>query len=280
MAEVYIALIEEALAKAIAGEDIPEGLRESMAYSLLAGGKRLRPRMCLACCAMLKGSVEDALPLACGIEMIHAYSLIHDDLPCMDDDDFRRGKPSSHKVFGEAGAVLAGDALMSHAFEWMLTHAPDEPDKLYNYVLAMRAIVEGAGARGMVAGQSLELSGALERGEVSIEEVHRRKTGALICAAALAGGHAAGGSGNELRALAAFAQAYGALFQIADDISDSRAETGDGKNYVCVHGIDAARALAHEMAEEASEALAPFGMRAQYLLDMVGATLRGADELP
>lgn len=276
MSDAYLPLIEEMLARSVSDEAIPKPLRESMAYSLVSGGKRLRPRICLACCALADGSIESALPLACGVEMIHAYSLIHDDLPCMDDDDFRRGKPANHIVYGEAGAVLAGDALLTHAFEWMLAHAPDKPEELGNYVRAVRVIAEGAGARGMVAGQSLELSGALEAGKILLEEVHSKKTGALLRAAALAGGYAAGADDRTLRALDAFAAQYGALFQIADDIADAAAEKGSDKNCVSVYGLERARSLAQQAAYEAREALRPCAQHAQYLMDLIEGTLRAA----
>lgn len=276
MLDAYLPVIEEALARAVSDARIPEGLRESMAYSLLSGGKRLRAALCLACCALTGGDAAAALPIACGVEMIHAYSLVHDDLPCMDDDDMRRGKPASHKVYGEAGAVLAGDALLSHAFEWMLANAPGEPRALSRYVRAMHAVAQGAGAWGMVAGQSLELSGALSKGTVSLEDVHSRKTGALIRAAARAGGCVAGAQEIALRAVEAFAAHYGALFQITDDMLDAPNEAGDARNYVCAYGMRGAQEAAAAHAREALAALAPFGESAGELLALVEETLHRA----
>ncbi len=278
MFEIYLPLIEAMLKEAVADTRIPKTLRESMAYSLLSGGKRLRPSICLTCCALVGGAVEQALPLACGVEMIHAYSLVHDDLPCMDNDDLRRGKPTNHKIFGEAGAVLAGDALLSHAFEWMLSHAPEEPRALNCYVRAMRAVAAGAGAMGMVAGQSLELSGALDAGEVSLVEVHRLKTGALMRAAALAGGLAAGANDKELQALEAFAVHYGALFQITDDMLDASSEAQEGRNYVWAYGQAKAREMADAHAHRAAEALSTFGRHADVLKTLIARTRERANE--
>jgi geranylgeranyl diphosphate synthase type II len=277
MPDRYLNLIEEMLESAVSQETIPEGLRASMRYSLLSGGKRLRPCFCLACCEMLGGDIGRALPLACGIEMIHTYSLVHDDLPCMDNDDVRRGKPSNHKVFGEAGAMLAGDALLTHAFEWMLARAPKNDADLRGYMRAVLTIARGAGASGMVAGQSLELSGALERGSVALDEVHRLKTGALIRAAALSGGLAAGADDAALRALEAFAEHFGALFQITDDILDAEKEMDDGKNYVTLFGMEQACTVAYFHARKARDAILPYGENAAYLLMMVENTLSRAD---
>jgi geranylgeranyl diphosphate synthase type II len=277
MPDRYLNVIEEMLESAVLEETIPEGLRASMRYSLLSGGKRLRPCLCLACCEMLGGDIGRALPLACGIEMIHTYSLVHDDLPCMDNDDVRRGKPSNHKVFGEAGAMLAGDALLTHAFEWMLAHAPQNDADLRGYMRAVLAIARGAGASGMVAGQRLELSGALENASVTLDEVHRLKTGALIRAAALSGGFAASADDAALRALEAFAEHFGALFQITDDILDAEKEKDDGKNYVTLFGMEQAHTVAHFHARKACDAILSYGENAAYLLAMVENTLSRAD---
>ena len=154
-ADRYRASVEAALKRHFSNHEIPDLLLEAMKYSVDAGGKRLRPCMLLACCDMLGGDMALAMPLACGIEMIHTYSLIHDDLPCMDNDDFRRGKPSNHKVFGEGQAVLAGDGLLSYAFEIMLAGIPKTACE--GYLQALRAIAKGAGVTGMVAGQSADL---------------------------------------------------------------------------------------------------------------------------
>ena len=178
--------IETAL-RAYLSANIPEPLCEAMKYSLLAGGKRLRPMLCLSACEMTGGSQEAALPLACALEMIHTYSLIHDDLPCMDNDDFRRGRPSNHKAFGEANALLAGDGLLTYAFEVILSEGPKYIDNAPRYYEAAAQIASGAGVKGMVAGQWADLSNennASANAEM-LSYIHARKTGALITAAVL-----------------------------------------------------------------------------------------------
>ena len=149
--------IERALEAYIANCSAPEKLKQSMAYSLLAGGKRLRPSLCLQAADMLGGSEADAMPVACALEMIHTYSLIHDDLPCMDNDDMRRGRPSNHMVFGESGAMLAGDGLLSLAFETMLNAGLEIAPHAPRYFEACAEVARGAGVSGMVAGQTLDL---------------------------------------------------------------------------------------------------------------------------
>ena len=222
--------------------------------------------MCLAACELVGGKADDALPIASGIEMIHTYSLIHDDLPCMDDDDMRRGKPSSHKVFGEAGAVLAGDALLTHAFEWMLSNG----DGSARYFRAALEAARGAGASGMVAGQSLDIA-AGEKSAEALRHINALKTGALIRAAVRAGAVLGGASEEELAALTSFAESYGLLFQLTDDIIDARA--GETGGYPERLGLDGTIALAEETAEEALKALLPFGERAKYFTALVQKTL-------
>lgn len=241
-------------------------LYDAMNYSILAGGKRLRPVIAIETCRMCGGDVNAVLPFACAVEMVHTYSLIHDDLPCMDDDDLRRGRPTNHKVYGEATAVLAGDALLTAAFETIAEHGTNlSPDR----ALAVSACLgKAAGARGMVGGQVLDMAGeghALSLSEV--EELQRLKTGALISAAAEIGCIAAGGSEEERAAVRRYAQNLGLAFQIQDDILDV---TGDaatlGKpigsdaesektTFVTLKGIDACRELVRERTEHAKAAL-------------------------
>ena len=195
----------------------PRGnLYDAMRYSLLAGGKRLRPVLVLEACHLCGGAVEDALPFAGAIEMVHTYSLIHDDLPCMDDDDLRRGKPTNHKVYGETLAVLAGDALQPEAYRLILT-APglDESRR----AACGRILAEASGADGMVAGQVLDTLHA-PRTEAEVTEVHRLKTGAMIAGACRLGVAAAGGSGGLMAAAETYAQELGLAFQIRDDMLD------------------------------------------------------------
>ncbi len=196
---------------------IPEKLQESIRYSLLAGGKRIRPVLVIATVEALGGDIELAMPAACAIEMIHTYSLIHDDLPAMDNDDYRRGKLTNHKVYDEATAILAGDALLTEAFGLFASEAI--PAKVSNSII--QEAVRYAGARGMIAGQILDL--ASENKQISLqqlEEIHRRKTGDLITFAVRTGARIAGASEHELAALTKFAYGLGLAFQIQDDILD------------------------------------------------------------
>ena len=198
----------------------PRGnLYDAMRYSLLTGGKRLRPVLVLEACRLCGGAVEDALPFAGAIEMVHTYSLIHDDLPCMDDDDLRRGRPTNHKVFGEANAVLAGDGLLTAAFETML--APGQKLPPERVLEAAGILARAAGGRGMVGGQVLDMAGeGRALGLTEVEELQRLKTGALIRAAVEMGCAVAGGAEEQREALCRYADCLGLAFQIQDDILD------------------------------------------------------------
>ncbi len=194
-----------------------QALFDSMRYSLLAGGKRLRPVMTLEFCRMCGGTYEDAMPFAAAVEMIQTYSLIHDDLPCMDDDDFRRGMPTNHKVYGEATAVLAGDALLTASFGW-LTKAPLPSDTI---VRAVSMLSRCAGELGMVGGQILDITAETrECTKQEILDIQSRKTGALIRAACILGVIAGCGSEKQIEAASDFAANLGLAFQIRDDILD------------------------------------------------------------
>ena len=201
--------------------------REAMSYSLLSGGKRIRPVLVLETCRLFGGSIEAALPLACGLEMIHTYSLIHDDLPCMDDDDLRRGKPTNHKVFGEASAVLAGDGLLTAAFE-AVAGAELPPERV---VRAVRALAAAAGPAGMVGGQVHSLS------REEIVQIETLKTGCLLEAAARLGAIAAGSTRAQEEAAAEYARGVGLAFQIRDDVLDV---LGDEAEFGKPIGSDAA----------------------------------------
>ena len=188
--EKYRARIETQLKKYFDEEiDIVEPLKSAMGYSLFIGGKRLRPVLLLSANALLDGNSDEALPLACAMEMIHTYSLIHDDLPAMDNDDLRRGKPTSHKVFGEGMAILAGDGLLSYAFELMLKNAQSYPENACAHLRAIGQVAAGAGVYGMVGGQCMDLSceDAEEVSQDQLAFIHRNKTGAMIVSALLAG---------------------------------------------------------------------------------------------
>lgn len=269
--ERYLQAIEPALKQALLGRIEP--LEKSMGYSLLSGGKRLRPVLTLASCALLGGELSSALPFAAAVEMIHAYSLIHDDLPCMDDDDLRRGQPTNHKVFGEAMAVLAGDGLQSLAYETML-HGEMDTRKWR----AMQAVAKGAGTRGMVSGQVRDMEATGHKIEIEqLRTIHREKTGGLILAACQAGAYMAGGSEEDLARISTYAQNLGLAFQIADDILDVTATAEElgktpGKDekeqkttYVSLYGVEKAQALAEKAADEAARALAGYGEKAEFL---------------
>jgi len=206
---------------ALPPDDDPGRLVEAMRYSLLAPGKRLRPVLALAA-AEAAGDFLDAgvLVAAATVELVHCYSLIHDDLPAMDDDDFRRGKPSNHKVFGEAMAILAGDGLLTLAFEWM-AEAGQRAGRPAAFGRAALALARGAGTRGMVRGQARDLGAPPPANFEQLERLHAEKTGALFRAAVEIGGHASGASPEDVAALARFGDSFGIAFQHADDLDDA-----------------------------------------------------------
>lgn len=246
-------------------------LVQAMRYSLEAGGKRLRPILCLAACEAVGGSEEDAMPAACGIELIHTYSLIHDDLPAMDDDDLRRGRPTCHKQFGEATAILAGDALLSLAFEVLATRV--EPGWVAAACCA--ALAEAAGACHLVGGQADDVLGNVDDADLeTLESVHRRKTGALIVVSLRMGAMVAGARPDQIAALVVYGQCLGLAFQITDDLLDVRGdEKAVGKRvrkdsrhgktaFPALLGIDRSTERAGQLIDEACEAIVPFGARA------------------
>lgn len=259
----------------------PRGdLYDAMYYSLLAGGKRIRPVLLLESCRLCGGDPEKALPFAGAIEMIHTYSLIHDDLPCMDDDDLRRGRPTNHKVYGEATAVLAGDALLTAAFEWMLDPSVTLPPE--RTLEAARVLAQAAGAQGMVGGQVLDMAGeGHAMGLTEVEELQRLKTGALIRAAAEMGCVLAGGSEEQRKAVCRYAERIGLAFQIQDDILDvtSSAEVlgkpvlSDEKNhkttYVTLKGLEKAREDGKEISRRAVELLRSLGGDHAFLEELI-----------
>ncbi len=253
-------------ARMAAWPNAPETLLKAMRYSLLAGGKRLRPALALGAAEIIAGEDAPALPAACALEMIHTYSLIHDDLPAMDNDDFRRGRPTSHKVFGEASAILAGDGLLTMAFD-VAAECGD--------LRVVREIAQAAGAEGMVGGQQLDLEAEGRALTLdALRQIHARKTGALIRVSVRVGAMIAGARPEQLDALTCYGEHLGIAFQIADDILDITGDAGtlgkpigsDAVNqkatYPALLGLEEARALAHEAAAAALEALAPFGREA------------------
>ena len=278
-------LIDEALRNAMTIEgEIAPTIFDSMRYSLFAGGKRLRPVLLLAAADAVGADGNKFLNVACGLEMIHTYSLIHDDLPAMDNDDYRRGKLTNHKVYGEGIAVLAGDSLLTYAFETMLSQEGVDPMTLLKVV---KEIASAAGPEGMVGGQVIDMES--EGKAVSfdtLQQMHRAKTGALFRAAVRAGAILGGASEEEIEALTVYAEKFGLAFQITDDILDviGTAEAigkpvgSDLKNnkstYVTLHSVEIAQQMAKETVADAVDALAMFGKRGAVLKDLVEYLLK------
>ena len=275
-----IKLIEAVLLKELGAETalVPR-LAESMEYSLMAGGKRLRPILVMAAADAVGARGTDFVQAACGIEMIHTYSLIHDDLPAMDNDDYRRGKLTNHKVFGEALAILAGDALLTQAFEVILRQQ-GVPAQVLLEVLREMSIA--AGPNGMVGGQVIDMLSEGKR--ISMEELrkmHMGKTGALFRAAIRSGAILGGASEAQLAALTTYADCFGLAFQITDDILDvvgdeavigkpvGSDERNEKSTYVTLTSLDEAKKLAADTVQQALEALEIFGDEAKFLRDLV-----------
>ena len=212
-------IVEEALEQYLPGEDnVPADIYKAVRYSVFNGGKRIRPILCLAAAEAVGGDLGPAIPVACALELIHSYSLIHDDLPAMDNDDFRRGKSTCHKVFGENIAILAGDALLTEAFV-LLSHVEKVRLSAERRLAVIQEIAQAAGICGMVGGQALDvLSGKSEPNENMLREIHRRKTGALIVAAVKTGAIIFNARKDKIQALAEYGINVGLAFQIADDI--------------------------------------------------------------
>ena len=277
----YRQLVEGALEAAVGESGEPDGgLRDAMRYSLGGGGKRIRPLLLLAAGEAAGGSSADLLPFACAVEMIHCYSLIHDDLPAMDDDELRRGRPTSHVRFGEGLAILAGDALLTDAFRIMCAAAA-RSRRPQAAIGAVAEIATAVGAAGMVGGQAADL--AAEGGDASVElveSIHRRKTGALIIAAVRAGALLAGCEGPALRHLSRYGERVGLAFQVADDVLDAvgtTAQTGkrEGRDrargkqtFPRLLGIDGARRYARDLSAEALVELEDFSARADPLREI------------
>ena len=268
--------VEDALDASL-GPEKPEKLRESMRYSLLAGGKRLRPILCLAACELAGGEVEKALPTAVALEMIHTMSLIHDDLPSMDNDDLRRGRPTNHKVYGDAVAILAGDALLTRAFEMVSIRTEGIPSERLLKIIGELSLVSGA--PGLVGGQIVDLD--CEGKEVDLETleyIHLHKTGALLKACVTCGALIGGADENLLEALSVYARGIGLAFQIIDDILDVTASSevlgktagkdliADKTTYPKLLGLDESRKRADLLVAKAKNALDPWPEKSKPLL--------------
>ena len=267
-------LIEEYLARVFQGSPRYADLQEAMEYSLLSGGKRVRPVLTLEACRLCGGDPALSLPFACAVEMVHTYSLIHDDLPAMNDDDMRRGRPSNHAVYGEATAILAGDGLLTAAFG-QLARADLPGERI---VQAVDCLSRAAGPEGMVAGQALDMAGegrALVKSE--LEQLQGLKTGVLIRAAAELGCIAAGGTGEQREQIRTYAQALGRAFQVRDDMLDVIGTDGElGKpvgsdrsneksTFVTALGLEGCAALVDQLTREAVRAVEPFA-RPEFLI--------------
>jgi len=275
------ALVERALTICVPAPAGPAGrLFEAMRYSLLAGGKRLRPVLALAACEAVGGALDAALSLACAIEMIHTYSLVHDDLPCMDDDDLRRGRPTNHKVFGEAIATLAGDGLLTDAFKVLAAAATSSRSSRAAQALleTIAELADAAGSAGMVGGQVIDLLGegqtlALDE----LEHLHSKKTGALFVAAVCGGARLGGANAAQLASMREYAQALGLAFQVIDDLLDvessseamgkrtNKDEARGKATYPALLGVERSRQLARDLVARADAALARFDDRADPL---------------
>lgn len=275
----YLALINDNLGKYLPGKDIlQKSVIDAMEYSLAAGGKRVRPILTLAFCEACGGYVENALPFACAVEMVHTYSLIHDDLPCMDNDFLRRGRPANHIANGEAMALLAGDALLTRAFGVMLC---DETIKLVGAEAAAMAagcLARSIGVLGMIGGQVIDLeSEGKNLTQVALDKMHSLKTGALITAAAKIGCIAAQANKNEILAAQSYANSIGLAFQIMDDILDVTSTSDElGKNvgsdlaaqkstYVSCMGIEKSKRTVLQLTENAIKSLKVFGDKKEFL---------------
>ncbi|MFQ5960109.1 MAG: polyprenyl synthetase family protein [Candidatus Methylomirabilales bacterium] len=276
------ALVEGGLRRFIPSETtMPLELHRAMHYSLFAGGKRLRPILTIAAAEAVGGKAEEALPVACAFEYIHTYSLVHDDLPAMDDDDLRRGRPTCHKVFGQAMAILAGDALLTEAFGLLTNPAYVghlDPGLLRTVI---HEVALAAGSQGMVGGQAVDILSEGKAIESSVlQYIHTHKTGALILCTLRAGAHLAGATPDQLDAITRYGKAGGLAFQIADDILDIEGEeamrgkkggqdaTRGKATYPALVGLDEAKREAQRLAQDALDAIASFNHEADPLREI------------
>jgi geranylgeranyl diphosphate synthase type II len=282
--KAYLKVKQQAINAALEGlwhdqKSAPPLLVQAMRYSLEAGGKRLRPVLCLSASEAVGGSDVDVMPAACALELIHTYSLIHDDLPAMDDDDLRRGKPTCHKAFDEATAILAGDALLTAAFEVLAAEGRHQPDDALKCLEVIYLIAKAAGYSGMVGGQMMDVSS--EGKTITVEELEklqRLKTGALIEASVRVGAVLGGGTAQEIAALSAYGRHIGLAFQVADDILNIEGKpellgkpVGSDQAHQkatrpSLTGLDQAKARANQLVDKASEALRIFGKKGEALV--------------
>jgi geranylgeranyl diphosphate synthase type II len=282
-----VRLVDEALDRFLPAARVkPTTIHQAMRYSIFAGGKRLRPVLVLAAAEACGGIEENAIPAACAVECIHTYSLIHDDLPCMDDDDLRRGRPTCHKVFGDAIAVLAGDALLTLAFE-LLTKTPPHPR--YSTAHLVRELAQSAGSRALIAGQVMDLESEGKAISVkNLQFIHRSKTAALLSSSLRLGAMCANATPKKLVSLTQFGESIGLAFQVIDDILDVTQTTEKlgktaGKDieatkatYPSILGLDKSRRVAASLTQKARSALEPFGRKGE-ILHVLADMLVGRD---
>lgn len=280
------AIVNGELEKYLPQEDvIQKNVIEAMRYSVKAGGKRLRPTLALAVSRLLSGMDEEILPFAVALEMIHTYSLIHDDLPCMDNDDLRRGKPTNHKVFGEAMALLAGDGLLNKAFEVMIRGALLSANK-ENALNTMEYISSASSDHGMIGGQVIDMENEGKNIPVEVlRKMHELKTGALICAAVMAPAYLNNAGEAEKKALLKYAQCIGLAFQVKDDILDVEgseellgktigSDNINGKTtYITIYGLDKSKEILDELTKNAVDSLDMFGEKASFLKELANYLL-------
>jgi geranylgeranyl diphosphate synthase type II len=262
----------------------PATIHKAMRYSLFAGGKRMRPALCLAATEACGGKIQDAMPLACAVECIHTYSLIHDDLPAMDNDDLRRGKPTNHKVFGEGIAILAGDALLTEAFA-LACRCKGWPR--YSHRDVVSEIAHASGSEQLIAGQVADLEGeGKDISAAQLRYIHERKTSALLCCSARLGGMSANCTARQLKALTDFGYNVGLAFQIIDDILDvtqtseqlgktaGKDTTAEKATYPKIVGMEKSRKIAKELTDRAFHALEAFNGRASALAALADFLLK------
>lgn len=277
--EERIIEVNKSLEKFNEEKEVPQNtIYKAMNYSLHAGGKRIRPVIMMAAAELMGAERETVMPFACAIEMIHTYSLIHDDLPCMDDDDLRRGKPTNHKVFGEAIAVLAGDALLNKAFEIMLKNSQISPNMT---LAAMAEIANAAGTEGMIGGQVIDIESEDKTIDaVTLMTLHLQKTAALIMVSARVGALLGGGGREDLLAMEEFARYLGIAFQIKDDILDVTgneeilgkkigADAAKKKStFVSLYGIEQSENMLSDYTQKAIDSLLRYGEKAEFLIEL------------
>ena len=285
--EEYIEIINKKLDEYLSEDAFPQNIFKAMKYTVMLPGKRLRPVMCLEACRIFGGNIEDAIPTACAIEMLHAQTLIHDDLPCMDNDDFRRGKPTNHKVFGEANAVLAGDALLSFAPQVILKYSKNLSNEIL--VKILKEYTQYAGAYGVIGGQVADIEAEKNwqnnhfglKPEDLLEFIHSHKTADLFKLSLRTGAIIAGAKEEDLAKITEFAQKLGVAFQISDDILDvistfeelgktiGKDENANKLTYVTLYGLEKSKCKLSCLLDECYDIIEGFQIKSEPLLEII-----------